>query len=164
MVDLSEKQADKAVDLLEKQKSILLYNGKIFQYIRIMTIEKHKGRVSSSNIFDSIHDDDDYHIKMNDQNLDLSKTYIRVNSESHRWLRLGSQIDSKLFSNMLNDIVYVYKKNSHSKPTKSTFKEAGRVEVIYSMNGSGMTLTVDQNDSWFNNAEVYESLDRTQSF
>lgn len=168
MIDLSKNQADKTMNFLVGKKAVLLYANGGFKYIKIMNKKSKKGRVSKSNIFDSIHEDeDDYHILINGDSMDLSKVYIRESSKSKKWIRLGSKIDKELFGDSLNDTLFVYqepKKTKRAEPVKNNLEKVGTVKVIQSMNNSGMTLTVDEDDARFNNAKVYEPLERVKSF
>lgn len=168
MIDLSKNQADKAMNFLSGKKAVLLYVDGSFKYIKIMSKKSKKGRVSKSNIFDSFHKDvEDYHIVINGDSMDLSRVYVRENSKSKKWIRLGSKIDKELFGGSLNDTLFVYqepKKVKRIERVKSNLEKVGTVKVIPSMNNSGMTLTVDEDDARFNNAQVFEPLERVKSF
>jgi len=164
MIDLSEEQANQALQILKSQKAVLIFSNDNFKYTKIISTSKNEGRVSKSNLFDIIHEDmEDYHIKINGQNIDLSVVYIRESSQSHKWIRLGNKIDPELFEHKLNGVVYVYKETE--KPSEKHFKRIAYVNKVNSPTSRGrMTLTEEKEDAEFNHSGVYVPLKKTKLF
>ena len=159
--NLNSDEARETKQLLERQKGVLISTGgNNFIYKRVKSVNIKQEYIASTsddkvlNMFNKINQGSksSYHIKLNNQKVDLTSTYIRDSNNKNKWLKLGAIIDPSTFKGYLNDVYYVY-----------TEKEVIPLKIQDKIKPtSGTVLSESADDAEFNRQQqgkVYEDFE-----
>ena len=164
-MNLTSSDANKAIRYLKKSKGkgVLIYENDNFKYLPIKSIYKKKGYIDDFGygLFKVIHEDsnDDYHIIINGEPIDLAKIYYRKGS-TNTWIRVASKIKPANYTYRENRTIFVYKKSekipaSIKKKIKNKELIKKKVtKIIKPIDGGGVQLEERPEDKAMNEARV----------